>query len=140
MSAARYVVRLRDRSQYLQPAEADRCPQWWHDRKHAALFASAAKAREWISDLRRWYRGDCYSYRDARVVRLLSHKEAQDRKVATALREHAARCRSEAVVWAAMKSTSKVNVAHVEGIARGYEKAAEDAELAAEKLWKRRGK
>lgn len=77
---------------------------------------------------------------DARVSRVLTRKEAQDRKAAKALREHAALCRVEAKVWAAMKSVSAVSVAHTEGIGRGHEKAAEFADRQADALWKRRGK
>lgn len=75
-----------------------------------------------------------------RAIPLLTVAEAKRKAAARALPERAVAFRCEAVVWAAMKSKSAVNVAHTEGIARGYEKAAEDAELAADRLWPRRKK
>lgn len=139
MSAARYVVRLRDTGQYLF-AEDGRCPQWFYPRSEARTFPTATGAREWLADLLTRYPGKMYIYEDGRVVRLLTHAEAKRKAAASALRLHAVRCRAEAAIWLPMHSVSALNRADAKGIARGYEKSAEDAERAADKLWRRRSK
>jgi len=123
--SARYVVRLgkvRGRGRYACPCAVDPCLL---DASHHCEVEPCSKTA--AAKLAR--------RRGGRVVRLLSPAEQADRAGARALRLHAARCRAEAIVWGAMRSQSDENEAEAKGIARGYVKAAEDAEGAASKLW-----
>lgn len=132
MSAARYVVRsgkVRGEGWYIE--RTCNCAIEYCEAAKEEAHADPMPRAEAARQAKRW---------GGRVVRLLSSAEVGRKAAATALREHAALCRNEALTWAAMKSASTVNVAHAKGIGRGYEKAAEFADRQADALWKRRAK